>query len=187
MKLVDGIGRLSKITHKLSLRLLTNHQYSDKRFIYDLLILVCRYYSVISNLKPVSSLPRTCSHTLSVCRLIFKVVNIMHMFILTILFSSHYRFCFSSLSSSSSVSFRVCLAHNNSTLLDYFRTAVVNNVNPLYVRPYHFVLSSYNQGRSHISELGVSILPPSLHPFFPIPPSLDPCFPALCLSSLPSS
>ena len=73
------------------------------------------------------------------------------------------------------------------TVIQHFSTTfapVVNNVNPLYVRLYHFVLSSYNQGRSYISKLGcTSSLPSSFPSSFPssIPPSLLPCFPTLCL------
>ena len=49
------------------------------------------------------------------------------------------------------------------------------------MRLYHFVLSSYNPGRSHISKLGCpSFLLPFLLPFlYPFVP--PPCFPTLCL------
>jgi len=69
--------KLSKITQKRSLHLLTNHLANDSSTSTDRCVLLFRH------LKPVWNLPRqyvlkTCSHAPSLCRILFKVVNILH-------------------------------------------------------------------------------------------------------------
>ena len=83
MKFVDIIGRLSKITQTLSLHLLANHLANDSSTLTDLcdVLLLFRHQQSQGSFELTrQKVLKTCSHALSICRLLFKVARLVARF-----------------------------------------------------------------------------------------------------------